>query len=368
MASQQVQKKSLKGTVQKILDPTKIGTWNIVRRPPVENKNVIQGKPREQNSNAFKTHQEKEGARLRKALNALTHGKNIFVYHNIRTNQVVYSLTRYLEKNNVLRQLLYHGKKTVPATLRKDMWVPYFSVHFTDSQIGLRAYHLLREFSMRRQLDPPREMITMTEEYLNQKRPKDPREAEKFDEEYGDKVGWIMQKKERARAVMDQKATSVADISAVIAIQEEEIKNGFAEYSRGYLTRNARRRRRAARKKNESIAEEYAKKVSEFEATLSNDQVTYKIQDPEAATESAEGTTPTRSPNDPVKILWTDVHNARFAESWPTRVLHGELELTRNHIMPGQKPIPGSEILADKIFKEKKTEAAPTTEAEAKHA
>lgn len=83
--------------IQKILDPTKIGTWNIVRRPPIENGSIIQGKPREQSSNAFKTFQWQEGARLRKALNALTHGKNIFVYNNIRTNQVVYSLTRYLE-------------------------------------------------------------------------------------------------------------------------------------------------------------------------------------------------------------------------------------------------------------------------------
>lgn len=82
---------------QKILDSTKLGTWNVVRRPPIENQTVIQGKPREQNSNAFEEHQEREGVRLRKALKALTHGKNIFVYHNIRTNQVVYSLTRYLE-------------------------------------------------------------------------------------------------------------------------------------------------------------------------------------------------------------------------------------------------------------------------------
>lgn len=87
----------LQRPIQKILDPTKIGTWNIVRRPPIENRTVIQGKPREQSSNAFKTFQWQEGARLRKALNAITHGKNIFVYNNIRTNQVVYSLTRYLE-------------------------------------------------------------------------------------------------------------------------------------------------------------------------------------------------------------------------------------------------------------------------------
>lgn len=93
MASQQAAKPFHK----KILDPTKIPTWKVARRPPIENHSIIQGKQREQNSNAFKDHQAKEGTRLRKALNAITHGKNIFVYHNIRTNQVVYSLTRYLE-------------------------------------------------------------------------------------------------------------------------------------------------------------------------------------------------------------------------------------------------------------------------------
>ncbi|KAL4802118.1 transcriptional regulation of mitochondrial recombination-domain-containing protein [Aspergillus unguis] len=354
MASQPVQKKTLKGTFQKIFDPTKIGTWNVVRRPPVENGSVIQGKPRQTGSNAFKTHQQKEGVRLRKAINALTHGKNIFVYHNVRTNQVVYSLTRYLEKNNVLRQLVYHGKKTVPATLRKDMWVPYYSVHFKDSQVGLRAYHLLREFSMQRQLDPPREMITITEKFLNQKRPRNPNEHEKFDEKFKDKIGWLMEKKDRARAVMDQKATSVADISAVLSIQEKEIGDGFAEGKTGYLTRNERRRRRAARKKEAAKAEEHAQRISEFEAALSTSQVTYKVQDLESAKESTAEATP-RSANDPVKILWTDIHNARFAESWPARVLHGELDLSRDHVMPGQKPAPGVEILAHKQFKERAT-------------
>ncbi|KKK19896.1 hypothetical protein P175DRAFT_0427752 [Aspergillus ochraceoroseus IBT 24754] len=340
MASQPVSK-----PFQKILDPTKIGTWNIVRRPPVENHSLIQGKPREQNSNAFKTHQFKEGTRLRKALNALTHGKNIFVYHNIRTNQVVYSLTRYLEKNSVLRQLVYHGKKTVPAALRKDMWVPYYSVHFNDSKIGLRAYHLLREFAMQRQLSPPREMITITEQFLDQKRPKSPEEAEKFNEKYSDKVGWLMEKKHRARALMDQKATSVADISAVLAIQEEEIKDGFADGQRGYLTRTARKRRRDARKKEDAKAEEHAARVANLESTLSSAMVDYKIQETEENTAALEG--------DLVKILWTDVHDARFAETWPERVRHGELDLSRDHVMPGQKPIYGVEVLANEEFKEK---------------
>ncbi|GIJ86269.1 hypothetical protein Asppvi_005155 [Aspergillus pseudoviridinutans] len=331
---------------QKILDPTKIGTWNVVRRPPVENHSLIQGKPREQNSNAFKTHQWKEGVRLRKALNAITHGKNIFAYHNIRTNQVVYSLTRYLEKNSVLRQLIYHGKKTVPATLRKDMWVPYYSVHFTDSKIGLRAYHLLREFSMQRQLAPPREMITITEQFLAQKRPRNPEEAKKFDEKYADKIGWLMEKKDRARAVMDQKATSVADIAAVLSIQEDEIANGFADGKRGYLTPAARRRRREARKKEQEKTAEQAERVAAFAQTLSTPEVDYTIQEPNDDADLLG--------DNGVKILWSDIHNARFAEKWPDRVWHGELDLSRDHVMPDEKHIPGKEdLLASGQFKEK---------------
>lgn len=87
----------IKKSIERILDPTKIGTWNLVRRPPIEKFTVIQGRPRNPNSNAFKEHQVREGVRLRKALDYLTHGRDIFVYHNLRTNQVVYSLTRYLE-------------------------------------------------------------------------------------------------------------------------------------------------------------------------------------------------------------------------------------------------------------------------------
>ena len=236
------------------------------------------------------------------------------------------------------------------------MWVPYFSVHFNDSKVGLRAYHLLREFSMQRQLDPPREMITITEEFLNRKRPRSPEEAKEFDEKYNDKIGWLMEKKDRARAVMDQKATSVADISAVLAIQEQEIKDGFADGKRGYLTRTARRRRREARKKEEAKRIEHAERIAQFESTLSTNQVTYKIQE---AADSTEGAT-APPPDDTVKILWSDLHYARYAESWPERVRHGELDLSRDHVMPGAKPVYGVEILADRQFKERKTEEETT--------
>ena len=82
---------------QKVLDSTALAATKFIRRPPIDPKTPIQGKPRVPGSNAFKEHQDKEGRRLQKALNSITHGKNIFVYNNIRTKQVVYSLTRYLE-------------------------------------------------------------------------------------------------------------------------------------------------------------------------------------------------------------------------------------------------------------------------------
>ncbi|RAH65771.1 mitochondrial 54S ribosomal protein mL67 [Aspergillus aculeatinus CBS 121060] len=342
--------------IQKVLDPTKMGTWNVVRRPPIDEHTVIQGRRRDRFSNAFKTHQVLEGTRLRKALNALTHGKNIFVYHNMRTNQVVYSLTRYLDKNSVLRQLVYHGKKTVPATLRKDMWVPYYSVHFTSAQLGLRAYHLLREFAMQRQLAPPREMVTITEEWLAQKRPRDPHKAEEFDKEWADKKGWLMKPKDRARVVMNQKATSVADVAAVLDIQAEEIANGFASGQRGYLGKAARRRRRQARVKEAAVAARQAARVADFEKVLSKPQIDYKIQE---VVEDDPATAALLQAENGVKILWTDLHDAQFAAQWPDRVRHGELDLTRDHVMPGQKRIHSGdiEILADNAFKEKGVEA-----------
>ncbi|KAI7976838.1 hypothetical protein EIK77_010069 [Talaromyces pinophilus] len=314
----------------KALDPTKIATWDLVRRPPVPTETVIQGKPRHPLSKAYREFQRQEGARLRKALNRITHGKNIFVYNNIRTNQV---------EKSVLSQLVYHGKKTVPASLRKDMWTPYYSVHFDDAKVGLRAYHLLREFSLQRQLAPPKEMVTMDQKWLDQKRPRDALEAKKFDEEHEGMVGKLLPKKERARILMDQKATSVADIAAVLAIQEEEIKNGFGAEHRKELGRRALQRIRMTRKTERTTAYEAAQRVEGFESQVQS-QAELEIEDefdePPSNTEYAV------KPQQ-VKILWNDIHDAHYASSWPERVHHGHLERTADHVMAGQKRITSEE-------------------------
>ncbi|KAJ5653903.1 hypothetical protein N7490_000906 [Penicillium lividum] len=335
--------------IQKILDSTKIASLSkFVRRPPIDPQTPIQGKVRNPNSNAFKEHVKREGVRLQKALNAITHGKNIFVYHNVRTKQVVYSLTRYLEKNNLLRQMIYHGKKTVPAEVRRDMWVPYYSVHFSDSKLGLRAYQLLREFSIQRQLAPPKEMITVTEEFLAAKRPKDPNQAEIFDKMNKKRLGNTMEKKERARVLMNQKATSVADVAAVLSIQQEEIANGLLsrDGSRGYLTRKARQRRREALHEDAERAKEGAARIGALEEQLSQRSgEVVKIGE-------VEGINP-QTP-ETVKILWQDVHDAHYAESWVPNVQHGKLERTRNSIIAGELRLDNPDVIADNEFKELK--------------
>lgn len=84
--------------IQRILDSTKVASLSkFIRKPPIDPQTPIQGRPRQPESNAFKEHLNRESHRLRKALDSIAHGKHIFVYHNVRTNQVVYSLTRYLE-------------------------------------------------------------------------------------------------------------------------------------------------------------------------------------------------------------------------------------------------------------------------------
>lgn len=197
---------------------------------------------------------------------------------------------------------------------------------------------------MQRQLSPPKEMITITDAWIDQKRPRDPKGAEDFLEKYKDKIGRIMPKHHRKRAVMDQKATSVADIAAVLKIQEEEVQNGFANGKRGYLTPTARKRRRAARAKEEQVAAEQAARVAGLEQALSSEVVEYKVQETADTTGALE--------DQGVKILWRDLHDARFAEAWPERVRHGELELSRDHVMPGQKGV-RSEVLAEGEFRER---------------
>ncbi|ODH21030.1 hypothetical protein ACO22_05733 [Paracoccidioides brasiliensis] len=349
------------------VNPSIVSTWNVVRFP--KSTEPIQGRVREPTSRAALLWRAQEVARLRKALNRMTHGKNIFAYNNIRTNQVIYSFTRALEKNKVLSQLIYHGKKTVPATLRKDMWTPYFSVHFPSATLGLETYRLLREFSIQRQLAPPTDIITASKdnEVLTRQRPRDPKKAEEWDEQWNPRMEQrqILNKRLRARVLMDQKATSVADIAAVLALQEQKLKaqeeqeareaeqedgNGAGEkegerkvvsgtkgviekdgVKRDSKGRKVSRKRlariRAAIRKEQRLEKETMDKIAKLERKIWSPTATYKIDPDVPPTEH-------HIVNDgEIKIFWMDVHNLQYAESWPKNVVHGQLKITGDHIM-----------------------------------
>ncbi|GME26300.1 hypothetical protein GTA08_BOTSDO01558 [Neofusicoccum parvum] len=141
----------------------------------------------------------------RAARKAAEHGRHIFIYNNIRTNQTVYSLQRSMNNHAALSQLPYAGKKTVPAKLRKDVWRPLATVTFPLPAQGLSAYQKLREFRKLHELhwDNNKEYPMLPPE--TQKRIKEGKSAPT--------------KKEKGKIIMDQKANTVADLAAVLKMQ-----------------------------------------------------------------------------------------------------------------------------------------------------
>lgn len=197
-------------------------------------------------------------------------------------------------------------------------------------------------------------MMTITQEWLDRKRPKTPSEADEFDEKYKDKLGWKLEKKDRARAIMDQKATSVADIAAVLAIQEDEVKNGFGEERPPAPGSRRRRQRQAnAQKKNEAFVKEAAERVARWEKSISDSTREYKVELPQS-----------ELTGDRVKLVWADIQDARFAQSWPERVRHAEMDMSRDHVMMARgESFYSKDTIASEEFKEKAPEVSKEVEA-----
>jgi hypothetical protein len=99
-----------------------------------------------------------------------------------------------LQNNQVLQQLTFAGKKTLPAALRKDMWRPLLTATFPSPSQGLSAFRKLRELRM------------LHEHNWTHSDP----EARK-----------MPPKKERGYIIMDQKANTIADLAWVLQEQEK---------------------------------------------------------------------------------------------------------------------------------------------------
>ncbi|KAI5306943.1 hypothetical protein KEM56_006254 [Ascosphaera pollenicola] len=391
---------------KKTVDATTVATAKAIRYPVVGAK-VLQGKLRHPGSKAADDYRLRESARLRKALQSITHGRHIFAYNHIRTNQVVYSLSRTLDvsnepptreekqfsdpfpQNSVLSQLVYHGKKTVPARLRKDMWSPYFSLHFASSRTGLEVYRLLREFSMLRQFSPPEDMVKVTKEWLDRKRPRNPNDAKKFDEENEWKLGYFLPQKDRARVLMDQKVSSVADAATALDIVFEDEHRRLSEAKlkeqRRQKSKELAELKAAAEANGESLPEEalqLEKELQSFtEATkqkkklgkaarakaimqkrrdeVKGKEMRTRLQGLESALATElnvhekhiedhenkeaissiklatydESTPHHNIPEGHARAFWVDMADARYANNWPDNVRHGKLKPSREHII-----------------------------------
>ncbi|KAL8737985.1 MAG: hypothetical protein Q9181_001167 [Wetmoreana brouardii] len=216
------------------------------------------------------------------------HGTQIFVYNNIRTNQVIYSLTRALNNNSSLKQLPFLGKKTVPACLRKDLWHPLCHISFPRPSQGLLAYRRLREFRRLRETAYPRRLIT---------RNKSPN-------------GPLLPKKKRGKVLMDQKANSIADLAKILYLQKKGLTSEQVE--------NAKRRK---------------ERVERLKAKGKKTMRRREPQEPERG--GVEG----------VVIRWANLLDAEFAKTWPEKVIHDGLTAHRYTAAfpPLEKPDPLAE-------------------------
>jgi hypothetical protein len=119
------------------------------------------------------------------------HGDIIYIFRNTKTNQIIYSLQELLD-NHHLEQLPFIGKHSKPPVLRPDEWVPHCVLTFPTSSQGHNAFRKLREFRR------------LHETAWHKTNP-----------EYKQ-----MDRRQRMKKIMDQRANTSADLAEVLRIQE----------------------------------------------------------------------------------------------------------------------------------------------------
>lgn len=184
----------------------------------------------------------------------------------------------------------------MPPTFRKDLWTPLCVLNFPNQYQGLHAYARLREFRERHETEWPVEDFTIQK---------------------GPQFGQLMSRKERSFKLMDQKANSIADMAAVLAMQARPPDPALVErMARQVFTKTwtygktlpsgekttvsvlRRHFARAKRGQNSKIGH----RAFEFEGNING-----------------------------TSVWWADSNDAEYAETWPAEVVHGTLDVVRGH-------------------------------------
>ncbi|EWC48182.1 hypothetical protein DRE_02286 [Drechslerella stenobrocha 248] len=162
--------------------PKKITAHSLIRRLP-EKKFTKRTPIREQlKQTRAREYPKDDIGDLSREANPL--GSHIYFYTNIATKRVIYSLYQTLNNTKALKQITFMGKKSVPATLRKDMWTPFLTATFTNSATGLKAFQHLRELRRLHETQWDKELLTKPV-------------------------------RERSKILQDQRANSIADLAAI---------------------------------------------------------------------------------------------------------------------------------------------------------
>lgn len=148
-------------------------------------------------------------------------------------------------------------------------------VYFPKPHAGLAAFRKLREFRVLHEMNYPLDLVKETE---------------------GKWKGSLMPKKRRGKVLMDQKANSVADLAAVLQLQEE----GPSE----------------ARIWNAKIRRDRVKHLRNRDG---EDNVRKAPLDVVREMKGVEG----------VEVRWANMLDAEYAKAWPEGVFHGGLEKSR---------------------------------------
>lgn len=267
-------------------------------------------------------------------------------------------------------QLVNHGKQTVPAALRRDLWRPHFAIHFPENDAGkaagMEAYRRLREFSLRRQLDPPQEELMTTQEDVDKAvrksgsplvlrlRYSDQSAIKRRRQLRLPLLGQKLPLQLRARKLMNQKASSVADASFVLNMAMEHLTKLYKTHhtskhmlhakTNGLLKtlgKRARRRLKAVRRDEEEKAVEIADRAA-LAGKVDMAQGTLPINKTIANQLSMEFGGSIEGPSnrilDPkplkndynaaceIQINWADLRDGTYAETWPDGVFHGEIQ------------------------------------------
>lgn len=270
--------------------------------------------------------------------------QRIYVYNQIRTKQVVYSLTKALDvcscscnewssntqltplpqNKKALAQIPFMGKKTVPAVIRKDMWRPLCVIQMPSQWQALRAYQELREFKKRHEHEWHKPSIMRKPKAVRKKR------------------------------LMNQKANSIADIAFVLCRQNKIARSQALRAAKEeQLNKEAHEKAvarldeiRAEKKKlRESDDAEAVKKLKELKVEkmrLSRnlakpmehralEGVYSPFNDSRPAAKRGVGRVrrlkeAPRFTMEGIKIWWSDIYDAEHAKPWPEMVEHEDIQ------------------------------------------